>query len=88
VRIGNGCFLLVIDIGRFQPLAEYAAQVRAFAAYLRASPKAAGVDAILLPGELEKRERQRRHAGVAIEEETWRQIIDCARRVGAALPSV
>ena len=41
-RIGNGCFLLVIDIGRFQPLAEYAAQVRAFAAYLRASPKAAG----------------------------------------------
>ena len=88
VRIGNGCFLLVIDIGRFQPLAEYAAQVRAFAAYLRASPKAAGVEAILLPGELEKRERQRRQAGVAVEEETWRQIIDCARRVGAALPSV
>ena len=56
-RIGNGCFLLVIDIGRFQPFAEYAAQVRAFADYLRSSPKAEGVDAILLPGELEKQER-------------------------------
>ena len=86
-RIGNGCFLLVIDIGRFQPLAEYAAQVRAFADYLRSSPKAEGFDAILLPGELEKRERQRRQAGVAVEEETWRQILDCAHRVGAVLPS-
>jgi len=87
-RIGNGCFLLVIDIGRFQPFAEYAAQVRAFADYLRSSPKAEGVDAVLLPGELEKQERQRRQAGVAIEEETWRQILDCAQRVGAVLPSV
>ena len=87
-RIGNGCFLLVIDIGHFQPLAEYAAQVRAFAAYLRASPKAAGVAAILLPGEVEKRARQRRQAGVVVEEETWRQILDCAQRVGATLPSI
>ncbi len=87
-RIGNGCFLLVIDIACFQPFAEYSAQVRAFADYLRASPKADGVDAILLPGELEKRERQRRQAGVAIEEATWRQILDCAQRVGAILPSV
>ena len=85
-RIGNGCFLLVIDIGRFQPFAEYAAQVRAFSDYLRSSPKAEGVDAILLPGELEKRERQRRQVGVVVEEETWRQILDCARRVGAVLP--
>ena len=87
-RIGNGCFLLVIDIGRFQPFAEYAAQVRAFADYLRASPKAEGVDAILLPGELEKQERQRRQSGVTVEEKTWRQILDCAQRVGAVLPSV
>ena len=87
-RIGNGCFLLVIDIGRFQPFAEYAAQVRAFADYLRSSPKAEGVDAILLPGELEKQERERRQAGVTVEEETWRQILDCAYRVGAVLPSV
>lgn len=87
-RIGNGCFLLVIDIGRFQPLSEYAAQVQAYAAYLRASPKAEGVAAILLPGELEKRERQRRRDGVAVEEETWRQILDCGRRVGATVPRV
>ena len=87
-RIGNGCFLLVIDIGRFQPFAEYAAQVRAFADYLRSSPKAEGVDAVLLPGDLEKQERQRRQAGVVVEEETWRQILDCAHRVGAVLPSV
>ena len=85
-RIGNGCFLLVVDIGRFQPLGEYAAQVRDYIAYLKASPRAEGCSEILLPGELEQRERDKRRAGIFVEDETWAQVLDCGRRLGAALP--
>ena len=85
-RIGNGCFLLVVDIGRFQPLAEYAAQVKSYIAYIKASPKAEGFVDILMPGELEERERQRRREGIFVEDETWGQILDCGRRVGAVIP--
>jgi uncharacterized oxidoreductase len=85
-RNGNGSFLLVIDIGRFQPFDEYCRQVEDFAAYLKASPKAAGFADILMPGELEERERIRRREGIFVEEQTWAQILDCGRRIGASLP--
>lgn len=85
-RGGNGNFLMVIDIGRFQPLAEYRAQIKAYIAYLKASPKAEGFSDILMPGELEERERERRRDGIFVEDETWAQILDCGQRVGAVLP--
>ena len=85
-RIGNGCFLLMVDIGRFQPLGEYAAQIKDYIAYLKASPCAEGYSEILLPGELERRERDNRCEGIFIEDETWVQVLDCGRRVGATLP--
>jgi LDH2 family malate/lactate/ureidoglycolate dehydrogenase len=38
---------------------------------------------ILVPGEPEARtERARRAEGIAVEEETWRQITACATEVG------
>ena len=85
-RIGNGCFLLMVDIGRFQPSGEYAAQIKDYIAYLKASPRAEGYSEILLPGELERRERDKRCKGIFIEDETWVQVLDCGRRVGAILP--
>lgn len=85
-RIGNGCFLLVIDLERFQPQAEYGDQVKDYIAYLKASPKAEGFSDILMPGELEEREREKRRDGIFVEEETWAQILDCGRGVGAILP--
>ena len=86
LRIGNGCFLLVVDIGRFQPLEEYSAQIKSYIAYLKASPKAAGFADILMPGELEQRERQKRREGIFVEDETWGQILVCGRRIGAIIP--
>ena len=86
VRNGNGNFLLVVDIARFQPLAEYRAQIKAYITYLKATPKAEGFVDILMPGELEERERERRRDGIFVEEETWTQVLECAERVGAVLP--
>ena len=86
VRNGNGNFLLVVDIARFQPLDEYRAQIKAYIAYLKATRKAEGVADILMPGEIEERERERRRDGIFVEEETWTQILACGDRVGAMMP--
>jgi len=78
--------LLVVDIARFQTLVEYKSQIKAYIEYLKATPKADGFADILLPGELEERERDRRQDGVFVEDETWAQVLECGGRVGAELP--
>ena len=62
------------------------AQKKAYIAYLKATRKAEGVADILMPGEIEERERERRRDGIFVEEETWTQILACGDRVGAMLP--
>jgi LDH2 family malate/lactate/ureidoglycolate dehydrogenase len=47
---------------------------------------AEGFTEILIPGELERRERERREKnGIPIDEETWRQITETAVRYGVKL---
>ncbi len=63
-----------------------AEQVRQFIAHLKTSPKAPGVAEILVPGERAFRERERRlREGVEVEDRTWGQILDAARRLGVEL---
>jgi hydroxycarboxylate dehydrogenase B len=79
----NGTLMVGLDPARFLPLAEFHAQVAALLAWVRSAPLAAGATEILIPGEPEARmERERRAGGVAIEDETWRQIRRCAEEVG------
>lgn len=54
-RWDQGTVLTIIDIAAFQPVAEFKAQAAAFATQLNATPRAPGVDEILLSGELEWR---------------------------------
>jgi hydroxycarboxylate dehydrogenase B len=55
----------------------------AFIAWVKASRLAAGVDAILMPGEPELALRAERTAhGTPVDIATWRQIADAAREVG------
>ena len=74
---------LALDLARFLPPAEFHAQVAALLDWVRTAATAAGASEILIPGEPEARsERARRAAGIAIEDETWRQITACASEVG------
>ena len=53
--------------------------------FVRSAPLAAGAREILIPGEPEARmTRERRTAGVPVEDETWRQIAECAREAGVS----
>jgi uncharacterized oxidoreductase len=79
----NGTLMLCLDPTRFMPLDEFHARVAALFAFVRSAPPAAGSEGVLIPGEPEQRmERERRAHGVPVEEETWRQIRECAKEVG------
>jgi hydroxycarboxylate dehydrogenase B len=79
----NGTLIMALDPARFLPRADFHAQVTALLAWVRGAPLAAGAKEILVPGEPEARmERERRAAGVPIEDETWRQIRECAAKAG------
>jgi hydroxycarboxylate dehydrogenase B len=79
----NGTLIVGLDPARFLPLADFHAQVAALLDWVRSAPLAAGAKEILVPGEPEARmERERRAAGVPIEDETWRQIQRCAEQAG------
>jgi len=79
----NGTLIVCVDPARFLPLGDFHAQVTALMDWVRSAPLAAGATEILIPGEPEARmERERRVAGVPIEEATWRQIQDVAAEVG------
>jgi len=79
----NGTLMLCLDPARLMPLEDFHARVADLFAFVRSAPPAAGSRGVLIPGEPEQRmERERRAHGVPVEEETWRQIRECAEEVG------
>lgn len=58
-------------------------EAEAFLEWMKASPRAEGVDAIYAPGEPEEARRAERGAnGIAIDPTTWRQIRESAQKSG------
>jgi uncharacterized oxidoreductase len=83
--VRNGTFIVLIDVTRFLPLADFTRQVSDLVAWVKAAERAPGVAEIFVPGEPEARsEALRRAQGVPVEDETWRQIEEIAAelRVG------
>ena len=82
----NGALLLVLDVEQLVGLDAYGAEADAYCAFVKSAATAPGVDAILLPGEIERAvQQQRRAEGVFVEEETWAQIAASAQAVGVEL---
>lgn len=74
-RVGNGLFVLVINVASFREFPGFSAEIERFIRYLKSAKRAAGVDAIRMPGERgwdEQRKRERE--GIPIDTETWTQI--------------
>jgi uncharacterized oxidoreductase len=58
-------------------------EAEAFLAWVKASPRAEGVDEVLAPGEPELlRRAERRATGIPIDPATCEQLIACARHAG------
>ena len=71
----DGVFMAAFRVGAFQPLDAFRQEVSQFAAWLSATPPAAGAERVYYPGELEhERTRRRLERGVEIEEDTWTRL--------------
>jgi uncharacterized oxidoreductase len=77
--VHNGTFILLVEVERFLPLAEFTDQVADLCGWVKSADPAAGAGGVLVPGEPEARsEAQRRTHGIPVEDETWRQIEEIA----------
>ena len=84
-RGSNGVFLMAIDPDRFAGFEAFTGMFAALAAHVQAPPLMDGVDEVLLAGEPERRAMRERSAhGIALDEETWKQIAEAAASVGVS----
>ena len=74
-RVGNGLFVLVLNVASFRGFPGFSAEIERFIEYLKSAKRAAGVDAIRMPGERGwKAQRKREQEGIPIDAKTWEQI--------------
>lgn len=74
-RVGNGLFVLVINVASFRGFPGFSTEIERFIGYLKSAKRVAGFDAIRMPGERGWQEqRKREREGIPIDAETWTQI--------------
>ena len=74
-RVGNGLFVLVINVASFRGFPGFSAEIERFIEYLKSARRAVGINAIRVPGERGWEEQRRREQdGIPIDTETWTHI--------------
>lgn len=82
-----GHFFVALDISRFMPLPQFNARAEAYVAELKAAPKAAGTERILMPGEPEEEvAAARSRDGIPLAPEIARELETLAQEVGVPVP--
>lgn len=82
-RILNHMMAILIDPDAFGTAEDFATDMDRYAAWVKASPPAPGVEAVQFPGDPERHSAQTRQAeGIPIDPGTWGQLLDAARSVG------
>jgi uncharacterized oxidoreductase len=85
-EVGNGVFLIALNVDAFRPLAEFTKEIGELSETIKTTPSVAEGGEVLLPGEPEQRTRARQIAqGIDISDETWQKIVEAARAVGVLI---
>ena len=80
-RVGNSFTATLLDPAQFRGSGAFDQDVDQLVDYVKSSKLAEGFTEILIPGEPERRERERRERdGFSVDDETWRQICETAER--------
>lgn len=80
-----GHFLAVIDVAKFQPVAEFKETVDTYIQTMKNSNKIAGVKEIFLPGEIELiKTKERKEKGIPVEPTLAQAIVGLAKEIGLA----
>jgi hydroxycarboxylate dehydrogenase B len=83
---GNGVFVMAIDIEAFIGKDDFEKDMQTFIRWLKSSRMMEGFEEILLPGEMESRQRKAKESeGVFVDDETWRQIGETGGQYGVSL---
>jgi LDH2 family malate/lactate/ureidoglycolate dehydrogenase len=84
----GGFFIAAIDIRKFRDYEAYKQDVLHLIGNLKSCPLADGFTEIFLPGEIEEREAEkRRKAGIPVEDETWKELINLAKELNLKPPA-
>src|SRR5262245_20817366 len=87
LRVGNAVLFVVIDIDKFAGAGHFLHEVGRLSAAVRECPRAAGVSEIILPGDPERKARERRRReGIPLDDGTWGQLTALAKRLGVSVP--
>jgi len=86
-RLVNNMLSMVFDPAAFGSAEAFTEDVSRLAGWSKASPPANPGEAVLLPGEIERKTYAERLAdGLPVDEETWGQIVASATSLGVAIP--
>jgi hydroxycarboxylate dehydrogenase B len=84
---GNHVFFLVLDPAGLAGSDILLNQAADLAGWIRATPRASGVEDILLPGDPERRTLADRTArGIPLDDAHWEKLVDLATRLGIVAP--
>jgi uncharacterized oxidoreductase len=85
---GNGIFMMAIDVGRLTDLDSFKERVDDLLRSVKASPTAPGYDEIMIPGDPERRKKEKLlKEGIFIEEKTWNDIAALAMELNVEIPT-
>ena len=82
-RVVNNMLAILIDPNVFGGADEFFGDIDNYTDWVKSSPPAPGVDAVMFPGEPERKSRADREAnGIPVDDNTWEQLLASARDVG------
>ena len=84
----NGMLTILIDPAKLGTQTTFEQEALAFVDWLQAGPVAPGFDAVQIAGDPERAYRAKRQAeGIAVDAQTWQEIVAAGRKVGVHVPS-
>jgi uncharacterized oxidoreductase len=88
-RFANGMFAVYVDPKVVDPADFFDGEMSRYISYFKDTRPAAGVDRVLIPGEVEAKMRtERTKNGVPLPDDTWAAIVNTAREVGVGEASI
>ena len=83
----NGMLTILIDPARLGTQTSFEEEALAFVDWLQVGPVAPGFDAVQIAGDPERAYRkQRQTEGIAVDAQTWQEIVAAGHKVGITLP--
>ncbi len=83
----NGMLTILIDPAKLGTQAAFEQEAVAFVDWLQAGPVAPDFDAVQIAGDPERAYRAQRQAeGIAVDAQTWQEIVAAGRKVGVNVP--